>query len=292
MSVLMILSTMSEIYDLDVDTFLTDKENQVIENLTIYSSSAEKLTGLQYPWTLANRTSEGKLVRGLDNLKTLYVVDRSLLRQEGREKHPGNCNYILKEVVQGKAPHPGLRSGTLVPWNSGTAHVIRLALDFEETPYNPKPLSYSNTKSRYDVPYSLYLYNKTRRYFLQRVKKRWIMIGSTVPTLRGRGIMRMSGFKDIVRDLQSIGGCWSMMSTRSGRKSKQMRDIAGLKRKIKGSKTIGRYTAIEVVNNELLTGSYTMYSALRSLKYKFFGRNSRKIMVSLKFSVHFWMPRV
>jgi hypothetical protein len=162
---------MSEIYDLDVDTFLANKENQVIENLAIYSSSAEKLMGLQYPWTLANRTSEGKLVRGLDNLKTLYVVDGSLLGQDGREKHPGNCNYILKEVVEGKAPHPGLRSGTLVPWNSGTAHVIRLVLDFEETPYNPKPLSYSNTKSRYDVPYSLYLYNETRRYFLQRVKK-------------------------------------------------------------------------------------------------------------------------
>jgi hypothetical protein len=92
--------------------------------------------GLQYPWTLANRTSEGKLVRGLDNLKALYVVDGSILGQEGREKHLGNCNYILKEVAEGKAPHPGLRSGTLVPWNSWTAHVIRLALNFEETPYD------------------------------------------------------------------------------------------------------------------------------------------------------------
>jgi hypothetical protein len=58
------------------------------------------------------------------------------------------------------------------------------------------------------------------------------MIGSTVPTLRERGVMRMSRFEDIVRDLQSIGGCWSIISTRSGRKSKQMRDIVGLKRKI------------------------------------------------------------
>jgi salicylate hydroxylase len=37
--------------------------------------------------------------------------------------------------------------------------------------YKPKPLSYSNTKTHYDVPYSLHLYNETRRYYLQRVKK-------------------------------------------------------------------------------------------------------------------------
>jgi hypothetical protein len=63
-------------------------------------------------------------------------VDGSLLGQESREKHLGNCNYILKKVVQGKAPHPVDRSEALVPWNSGTAHVIRLTLDFEATPYD------------------------------------------------------------------------------------------------------------------------------------------------------------
>ena len=70
---------MSGIYNLDVDAFLSHGGNQAIENLAIHASSAEKLMGLQYPWTLANRTSEGKLVRGLDNLKTLYVVDGFLL---------------------------------------------------------------------------------------------------------------------------------------------------------------------------------------------------------------------
>jgi hypothetical protein len=109
---------MPEIYKLDVDAFLSHKENKVIENLAI------------------NTTLEGKLVRGLANLKTLYVVDGSFLGQESREKHPGNCNYILKEVVEGKGPPPGGRSWDLVPWNSGTAHVISLALDFEATPYD------------------------------------------------------------------------------------------------------------------------------------------------------------
>jgi hypothetical protein len=63
--------------------------------------------GLQHPWTLANGALEGKLVRGLDNLKTLYVADGSLLGQESCENHPGNCNYILKEVVKGNPAHPG-----------------------------------------------------------------------------------------------------------------------------------------------------------------------------------------
>jgi hypothetical protein len=68
---------MPEIYNLDVDIFLTHNENQVIENLAIHVKSAEKLMGLQYPWGVAHhagRKARSRLGQPEDTIRCGWVL--------------------------------------------------------------------------------------------------------------------------------------------------------------------------------------------------------------------------
>ena len=72
--------------DLDINAFIARPENQLIENLAISAVSAMNLrwVGSTFGRDIGTRTYIGDLVRGLKNLKKLYIVEGGRLHMDSR----------------------------------------------------------------------------------------------------------------------------------------------------------------------------------------------------------------
>jgi hypothetical protein len=117
-----------EIYNMDLHSFLEEKENHMIENLAIHASSALRLKIASHVWR--NLTPEGKLIGGLRNLKNIHIVDGSILGSEMFSKHMGNYRLTLVEVKKGDDIGTMDSKNSFVrnaqhPWNSGVADSIK-----------------------------------------------------------------------------------------------------------------------------------------------------------------------
>jgi hypothetical protein len=117
-----------EIYNIDVNSFLAEKENHLIENLAIHASSALRLKVASQVWR--HTIPEGKLIGGLRNLKTIHIVDGKILGSEMSSKHMGNYRLTLAEVK--KSDEIGTTNSkkdfirkAQYPWNSGVVDSIR-----------------------------------------------------------------------------------------------------------------------------------------------------------------------
>ncbi|KAG4440755.1 hypothetical protein IFR05_003742 [Cadophora sp. M221] len=78
-----------EIYKLDPDLFLACNENQVLERLAIHSSTALRLGGDDHQWS-----EEGKILRNLRAMKTVYVLEGSDIGDEIQFRHSGGYSCI------------------------------------------------------------------------------------------------------------------------------------------------------------------------------------------------------
>ncbi|KAE8443293.1 hypothetical protein EG329_002009 [Mollisiaceae sp. DMI_Dod_QoI] len=130
-----------EIHNIDIDAFLKREENHAIENLAIHASSA-----LRLGWDL-NRPNpshelkaldEGKLVRGLKNLKNLYIVEGQNMGAERRvfrglgEEYSFSWSKVKEGPEVGKTDSDGIfRRNYRHEWNTGVIDSIAQAVSTE-----------------------------------------------------------------------------------------------------------------------------------------------------------------
>ncbi|KAH6720662.1 hypothetical protein BKA61DRAFT_652056 [Leptodontidium sp. MPI-SDFR-AT-0119] len=88
---------MPEIYKLDPDLFLARNENQILERLAIHASTALRLGGDVYHWS-----EEGKILRNLKALKTVYVLEGSEIGDEMQFRQSGG--YCISLLSMKEAP--------------------------------------------------------------------------------------------------------------------------------------------------------------------------------------------
>ncbi|KAH8594645.1 hypothetical protein B0O99DRAFT_624346 [Bisporella sp. PMI_857] len=134
----------STLLSLDIDTFVARTENQVIENLAIHAVSAFncRWVGRQYGRLAGTRTWIGDLVRGLKNLKKLYVVEGERLHDDDelprwRNAVPKIFDVSLQDVPAHtdipKYDHRGkhYHSPPATPWVAESAQSVRFSFDAE-----------------------------------------------------------------------------------------------------------------------------------------------------------------
>ncbi|KUJ23728.1 uncharacterized protein LY89DRAFT_726791 [Mollisia scopiformis] len=130
-----------EIHALDVTAFLRREENQAIENLAIQASSALRLGGDiddsdSFSYSI-RAFREGELVRGLKNLKKLYIVEGPDLGRERRLVRDPAYKWRfswsrVKEGAEMGNTYAGIfKRNYKHEWNTGVADSIAQAIDTE-----------------------------------------------------------------------------------------------------------------------------------------------------------------
>jgi hypothetical protein len=86
------------LYALDIPVFIGLPENQVIENIALPVVPMERIRwcGKRIGRDVGTRTWLGDLVRGLNNLKTIYVVEGHTLHNEGEVDYYDSSDNLIK----------------------------------------------------------------------------------------------------------------------------------------------------------------------------------------------------